>query len=60
MPALQTVLPTYESLLDEIGAAERGEGWLGACEQAGRFLVPCGELIGSLADWLGSFDDGPL
>lgn len=60
MPALQTVLPTYESLLDEIGAAERGEGWLGVCEQAGRFLVPCGELIASLAQRLGPLDDSPV
>ncbi len=59
MPAVKAVLPTCESLLDEIGTAERGEGWPCACEQLGRFLVPCRELIASLADQLGSLEDGP-
>lgn len=60
MPAVKAVLPTYKSLLDEIAAAERGEGWLSVCEDAGRFLAPSRELIGSLADCLGSLKDGPV
>ncbi|NLX97211.1 MAG: hypothetical protein GXY83_13640 [Rhodopirellula sp.] len=43
-------LPTFDERLAELAAAERADGWLVACEEAGRFLVPCKELIAALRD----------
>jgi hypothetical protein len=43
-----------------MAAAEQRDGWLVECEGAGRFLVPCRELIGALADLLRSLDAGPV
>jgi len=40
--------------------AERGEGWLGACEDGGRFLVLCRELVASLAEVLRGLGAGPV
>ena len=53
---LKTDLPTFESRLEDIAAAEQGEGWLSACEDSGRYLVPCRQLVASLAEVLGRLD----
>ena len=42
----------FESALDAIAAAERGEGWLVACDQARRYLLPCREFVAVLAGLL--------
>jgi hypothetical protein len=60
MPAVGTTLPAFDSVMEQVAAAERAEGWLSACEDAGRFLVPCRELVVSLAHWLGSLGKGPV
>jgi len=54
MPLASTVsLPTYRSRLREIAAAEAGDGWLCACAEAGRFLLPSRQLVASLAELFG-------
>jgi hypothetical protein len=45
-------LPSYRARLGEIAAAEAGDGWLCACAEAGRFLLPSRELVASLAELL--------
>ena len=60
MAAVKTALPTFDSVVGRIAAAERGQGWLSVCEDAGRFLVPCRELIASLAERLAPLDKSPL
>jgi len=60
MTAVETALPTFESWRRRIAAAEQGDGWLSACEQAGRFLVLSRQLIGSLAEVLRGLDAGPV
>jgi len=54
----QTTLPTFESWLDKIAAAEQGRGWLSVCEGADRFLLPNRQLIASLAELLRPLDRG--
>jgi hypothetical protein len=46
------MLPRYRARLWEIAAAEAGEGWLCACAEAGRFLLPSRQLVASLAELL--------
>ncbi len=45
-------LPTFESQLQEIAAAEHTDGWLDACAQADRFLLINRDFVASLAQWL--------
>jgi hypothetical protein len=51
---LPDALPTFSEGLRKIAAAERGDGWLCACDEAGRFLLPTAELVASLAEFLQS------
>ena len=55
MPADLT-LPTFESLLHDIAAAERGDGWLSLCRHAGRYLATTRELAMALAGFLRSLE----
>jgi hypothetical protein len=57
---LAIALPTFESRLAEIAAAERGDGWLSVCERDGRFLVPTQELVAVLTRRLRPLRDGPI
>jgi hypothetical protein len=57
---LQATLPTFESQLDEIARAERGDGWLCACEEQGQFLALTQELVTALAESLRDLDAGPI
>lgn len=52
------LLETYRSWLTRLAAAEQGDGWLEACDRVGRFLVPCQELVESLAELLARLSDG--
>lgn len=49
---IESALRPYAWWVEQLVAAEAGEGWLEACEQAGRYLAPCQELIAALADLL--------
>ena len=49
LPDTHVALPTFESQLKAIAAAEQGEGWLCVCDDAGRFLLLNRELVESLA-----------
>jgi len=60
MRAILDRLPTFESGLDEIAAAGRRDGWLCACLDADRFLLPCRELVAALAELLTSLAAGPV
>jgi len=53
-------LPTFESQLAAIAAAERGEGWLSVCQKSGRFWVPAREFVVTLAEFLRSSGEGPM
>jgi len=53
-------LPTFASLCDRAAAAETRDGWLCACEDAGRFLALSRELVARLADWLRALSAGPV
>lgn len=53
-------LLTYESQLEEIAAAERGDGWLSACERDDRFLVPTAQLVDALGEFLRRLEAGPV
>ena len=55
-----TALPSFQSQLDRIAAAERGDGWLCACEDDGRFLLPSRQLVESLGELLRSLGAGPV
>ena len=55
-----TALPTFQSQLDKIAAAERGDGWLSVCEDRGRFLVLTGQFTAALARFLRTLDAGPI
>ncbi len=50
----EATVPTFAERVDEIADAEQGDGWLCACDDAGRFLALCGELVESLAAFLES------
>ena len=52
--------PTHDQVLAELAAAERGEGWLAACEQAGRHLVVTRELADALARFVSALGPGPV
>jgi hypothetical protein len=53
-------LPDFDAWLDRIAAAERGDGWLSACADAGRFLAASMELVEELAALLRRLaGDGP-
>jgi hypothetical protein len=51
-------LPGFDFWLDQVVASEQGDGWLLACEGAGRFLAPCRELVQSLAALLRCLTNG--
>ena len=53
-------LPTFESQLQEIAAAEQTDGWLDACEHTGRFLLVNRDFVASLAEWLRRLDESPI
>ena len=50
----------YESQLEEIAAAERGDGWLSACARDGRFLIPTEQFVEALSELLRRLDAGPV
>lgn len=52
------LLESYRSWLARLAAAEQGDGWLEACDRAGRFLVPCREFVQSLAELLAGLAGG--
>jgi hypothetical protein len=52
------LLNPYRSWLARLVAAEQGDGWLEACDRAGRFLAPCQELVLSLAELLSRLAPG--
>jgi hypothetical protein len=52
------LLDTHCSWLARLVDAEQGDGWLEACDRAGRFLAPCRELVGALAELLGRLSGG--
>lgn len=60
MTVSTTQLPTFQSQLATIAAAERGDGWLSVCEENGRFWVPTREFVAALAGLLGPLSDGPI
>jgi len=51
---------TRDDALAELAAAERGEGWLAACEQAGRYLVITRELADALAHLVAALEPGSV
>jgi len=55
-----TTLPTFQSQLDEIAAAEQGHGWLSVCEDHGRFLVLTRQFITALSRFLRTLGPGPI
>ena len=61
---ITATLPTFESCLDDIAAAERHDGWLSDCADAGRFLLVGRELAAllakSLAEMLKRFSTEPV
>jgi len=60
MTSLGITLPTFDSQLEEIAAAERGDGWLDVCEQESRFLTPTRELVAAVYEFLRSLGDGSI
>jgi len=55
-----TNLPTFESQLDLIAAAEQGDGWLSDCIDSGRYLSPNRQLVDALAEFLMSLGQGAI
>ena len=53
-------LPTFESQLQEIAAAEHTDGWLDTCALADRFLLVNRDLVASLAQWLHRLNESPI
>lgn len=53
-------LPSFESRLDEIAAAERDAGWLSACADADQFLAVNRQLVTSLVGWLRGVNEQPI
>ncbi len=45
-------VPSFDFWLDQVAGCDRGDGWLMACEGAGRFLALCRELVEPLATLL--------
>jgi len=58
--SLSTTLPTFQSQLGEIAAAERRDGWLSACERNGRYWVPTQEFQAAFAEFLRRLSSGPI
>ena len=54
------MLPTYDQLLAQMADAERSDGWLAACESAGRFLVLNEQFVDALSHHLSAIGDGPV
>jgi hypothetical protein len=52
-------LPTFESRVEQIAAAEQGEGWLVSCIEEGRYLAPTNELVDALSSRLWAIGEGP-
>lgn len=52
--------PTEQDILNELARAEQGDGWLAACEEAGRFFRATAELADALAGVLRGRDEGPI
>ena len=50
----------YGSQLEEIAAAEQGDGWLSACERDGRFLIPTEQFVEALGQFLRRLEAGPV
>jgi hypothetical protein len=48
----RTLLSSHRRIVAELAQAERGGGWLAACEEAARFLMPSQELIDALVEAL--------
>ena len=53
-------LPTYEQVLAQVAAAEHNDGWLVACEDAGRYLALNEPFVAALAQHLATLGDGPI
>ena len=60
MTTVQATLPTFEAQLNKVAAAERGDGWLSACDDTDRFLLPNQQFVASLAELLRSLDSRPI
>ncbi len=60
MTSLETVLPSFGSILGAIAQAERRHGWLWLCEQEGQFLILSQELVLVLAKFLSRLEGGPV
>jgi len=56
----RTALPTFASWLDQLADAKKRDGWLSACQDAGRFLLPCRQLITAPAKVLKSLKAEPV
>jgi hypothetical protein len=54
------LLPTFDACLQRVAAAERGDGWLVACEEAGLYLAICRELVDALSAVLQPDDAEPI
>ena len=54
------MLPTYDQVLAQMADAERSDGWLAACESAGRFLVLNEQFVDALAHHLSAIGGGPF
>jgi len=50
----------FNAWLQEMAAAERSDGWLCACADAGRYLMPAAELVAELAGFLASVSADPV
>jgi len=58
MTAIAT-LPTFEAQLEQIAAADQGDGWLACCVEAERYLLPNRQLVAALAECLRALDLEP-
>jgi hypothetical protein len=57
---IETALPSYDQVVASIAAAERGDGWLAACEAADRFLAINLQFVDALAEHLRKIGSGPV
>ena len=60
MHTTRSDLPTFDSRLAEVAAAEAADGWLSRCEDDGRFLVATQDLVVALSGLLRQCSAGPV
>ena len=58
--ATPTGLPSHAQVLSELVQAEKAEGWMARCEQAGRYLVLNTAFVAALARVLKSLGEAPV